>query len=212
MYQPLLAAAIALAAALPATAATFTDEATFLAAAPGATSEDFEGSSFDGTTISFGGGTITCAGGSFCDSFFGLSFGGGLALSGINAPFFGTPDILTFVFAAPINAFGIFIGGAGDVGTQNLTAELSDGTILDVLTDYTNGSGTFVGNTNFFGVTSATPFTSVSFAGEPIGDGVFFDDMSFRTDRSVAPIPLPATALLLAGAVLGLGAIRRRAA
>jgi hypothetical protein len=154
--------------------------------------------------IATGGTSVTCSGGTFCDSFFGLSFGSGLALSGVNAPFFGTPDVPTFSFAAPLTAFGTFIGGAGDVGAQNLTAGRPDGTIFGVLTDCVNGSGTFVGNTSFFGVTSATSFTSVAFAGTLAGDGVFFDDM--RTALA-APIPLPAPARLLAGGLGGLGGL-----
>jgi hypothetical protein len=209
MRSALLASTLSIGLSLPAAAATFTDEAAFLAAVPGTTAENFETATFDGTTIEFAGGTITCSGGTFCTSFFGLSLGGGFALSGANAPFFGTPDKLVFSFTSPITAFGIFIGGAGDVGVQDLIATLSDGTVFDILTDYANGSGTFVGNTNYFGVTNDSAFTSVTFSGSFDGDGVFFDDMRYGGD-TVAPIPVPASALFLLAGLGALAGLRRR--
>jgi hypothetical protein len=192
-----------------ANAAVFTDPALFAAATPGLVTDDFESSTFDGTTITFGAGTITCSGGNFCNTFFGNEFGGvpPLALSGTKAPFFGTPDTLTFSFLAPITAFGIYIGGAGDVGIQTLTASLSNGDAFTVLDNYTNASGDFDGNTNFFGVSGASPFTSISFTGADIDDGVFFDDMSFQPANAV---PIPATPLLVLAGLAALAFVRRR--
>jgi hypothetical protein len=209
MNRFLIATCLATLLGAPAFSATFTDEASFLAAAPGATFDDFESSTFDGTTVTFGGGTTACTGGNYCDSFYGNSFGSpDQSLSGTKAVFFGTPDTLTFYFDTAITAFGIFIGGAGDVGAQTLTAQLSDNSLFNVLTDYVNGGGGFSGNTNYFGVTSDTAFTSISFTGLDIGDGVFFDNLSYKT--AVATVPLPAGGLLLVGALAGLAGMRRR--
>jgi hypothetical protein len=210
MRRSFLGAALVACTAASAQAATTTStgEAAFLAAAPGLDLDDFEDATFDGTSIGFDGGTITCSGGNLCNVFFGLSFGfAGTSLSGDNAPFFATPDTITFSFGAAITAFGIFIGGAGDVGLQTLTATLSTGDMVTVLQDDTAASGTFVGNTNYVGVLSDTPFTSISFTGTDDNDGVFFDDARWGTP---AAIPVPAAGFLLAGALAGLLLARRR--
>lgn len=190
---------------------TFTDEAAFLLAAGGGLStDDFESSTFDGTTIGFSAGSINCTGDNFCDTFFGNMFGGGLALSGVKAPFFGTPDTLTFQFDDPLNAFGIFIGGSGDVGTQTLSFMLSDGSVFTPFPDYTSPSGTFDRNTLFFGFLSDVFITSIAVSGSPISDGVFFDDLYFGADDGV--IPIPASVFLFGAGLAGLVAARRRKA
>lgn len=184
----------------------------FLADAEVGTFDSFETASFDGTTIGFSGGTIGCSDGPWCPLFYGLSFGlPDQAQSGVNAPFFATPSVLTFTFAAPILAFGIFIGGAGDVGIQTLTAVIDGVTTLPVLTDYVGVGDGFPGNTNFWGVISATPFTTVAFRGTDDNDGVFLDDLYYAIAPANPPIvPLPAAGLLLIGALGGLALFRRR--
>ena len=207
MSRTLIAAAVAALLASPALSATFTDEASFLAAAPSAVLDNFESSTFDGIFVSFSAGHTTCAGGNFCGSFYGNQFGSpDQSLSGTKAVFFGTPDTLTFIFDTAISAFGIFIGGAGDIAPQTLTAALSDGTVVNALTNYVGTGGGFPGNTNYFGITSGTAFTSISFTGTAAGDGVFLDNMSYQ----LASVPLPAGIFLLGSGLLGLGALRRR--
>lgn len=202
-------------APLPSLAATstFTDAAAFALAVPGATAQNFEAATFDGTTIAFAGGSVACSGGTFCGSFYGLNNGAGFALSGVNAPFFGTPDTLTFSFSQPLRAFGIYIGGAGNLGSQSLTATLSTGETLPVLTDYSNSSGNFERNTEFFGFVTDTPFSTIAFAGVRNNDGVYFDDASYAF-ASTTVVPVPGAALLMAGGLLSIGAVgmRRRKA
>ena len=198
------------AASAQAATVSYTDEAAFLSAAgAGLSTDDFESSTFDGTTIDFSVGSITCSGGNFCNSFFGNQFGGGLARSGVKAPYFGTPDTLTFVFDTPVNAFGIFIGGMGDVVTNTLSFTLSDGSVFTPFVDYTNNSGTFVNNTLFFGVLTDLLILSVAITGSGFGDGVFFDDLYFRT-AGANEIPIPAAGLLFGAGLAALAGARRR--
>lgn len=198
-------------AAQPAFSATFDDETDFVAAVPDVVANDFENSTFDlQNTIDFGPGTASCSGDDFlCGSYFSneSKFANG-TLSGVKSIFYSPTATLTFIFDSAITAFGIFIGGAGDVGAQTLTASLSNGGIFNALLNYENGSGLFPGNTVFFGVTSDTAFTSVTFSGNVYGDGIFFDDMLTSAPiNSPAPVPLPASAPLLA---LGLATLARR--
>lgn len=207
--------ALALAATLfssgaSAAAVLYTNAADFAAATAGLTFDDFETSTFTGfpAPITFTGGSIACTGVSFCSFFFGNQLGGGLALSGVKAPYFATPDTLTFSFTTPITAFGIFVGGSGDVGTQNLSVTLTDGTTFVPYPNYSNGSETFQNNTLFVGITSDTPFSTVAFTGAPISDGVFFDNLSYGVNA--AQVPLPSTLLLLGAGFAALAAARRR--
>lgn len=241
----LLAACVA----SPSLAATYTSLSDFIAdpLAAGLVTEDFEAASRTGDVIGFSGGTITCAAASpvtYCpptpsnptgNTFFGLSLATdvanpGLAAltsrSGLNAPYFSSPDTIVFSFAAPISAFGIFVGALGDFGNAptTLSGVLSTGETFTAFRDYVSTVPT---NTNdfsaglFFGITSVTPFTTIRFTASGIdGDGISFDDLTYAparagggndggdTDPSV--VPLPASALLLLAGIGGLAAAARR--
>lgn len=222
----------------PALAATYNDPTLFFADpdTAGSVFEDFEGATLDGSTITFGGGTASCVGTAYCPpapstgfTFFGLAApDDDAALSGLNAPYIASPDAILFSFTSPLTAFGIFIGGAGDLtsGTTTLTASLGNGEMFDIVTDYARRQDdtfpTFTGNTLFFGVTSEAAFTTVSITGSLFGDGLSFDNLYFRAaggpgnggggggDPDPEVIPLPASGLLLLGGLAGVAALRRR--
>jgi len=184
----------------------FNTDATFLAAAGGGlTSEGFE-SAVPGTptSITFPGGTFSCTGSTYCPGFFGISTM--FHDTGSQSVYFATPDTATFTFGSPINAFGVAIGGAGDVAPITLTAGLSNGNAAPVLTNYTGPFTVFDTNRQYFGIIDTLPFTSLTFSGSNSGDGIFFDTMSFGTAGTatdgLAPVPEPGTLLLFASSGL----------
>src|SRR5450755_363801 len=135
----------------------YTTDASFLAAAGGGlTFEGFETATLTTPTlVSFPGGTFSCSGTSFCPGFFGISTI--FADTGVQSVFYATPDQSTFTFNSPINAFGIAIGGAGDVAPITLVANLSNGDSVNALTNYNGIFQVFGGNRQYFGVIDTVP-------------------------------------------------------
>jgi hypothetical protein len=202
------ATAAVLAAATGASHATavYTNEADFLAAAGGALPFDsFETVQAEtDTQVDFAGVSFKCAGSAWCPGFFGTS--GLIVKDGAQSVFFASPDSSTFTFTHAINAFGIWIGGAGDVAPVNLTALLDNGDAAAVLTNYSAPGQT---TWQYFGIVSDTAFTSLTFTPDSADDGIFFDALSYRP-AAVAAVPEPASILLLGVAAAGMAAARRR--
>lgn len=202
-----LAATVTLAIASCAAHATtvYTNEADFLAAAGGALPfESFETvQSETDTRVDFAGVSFSCSGSSFCPGFFGTA--GVVVHDGAQAVFFASPDTATFTFTQAINAFGIWIGGAGDVSPVNLTASLDNGASAAILTNYAGTDTSY----EYFGIVTDTPFTSLTFIPDNDGDGIFLDALSYR-EATVNAVPEPASVLLLGIAGAGLLAARRK--
>jgi hypothetical protein len=207
--EQLAAAAVFATASCAAQATTvYTNEAGFLAAAGGSLPfESFEAvQSSTATQVKFTDVSFSCAGSVYCPGFFGVS--GSIVHDGAQAAYFASPDTSTFTFTQAINAFGIWIGGAGDVAPINLNAALDNGVSAAALSNYSHpGTATW----QYFGIITDTPFTSLTFRPDNFGDGIFFDALSYR-QATVTAVPEPASVLLLGIAGAGLLASRRRAA
>lgn len=203
-----LAAAVLCAAASCAAQATtvYTNEAAFLAAAGGSLPfQSFETvqSSTD-TQLNFGDVSFACNGGTWCPGFFGTS--SYISHDAVWSAFFATPDTVSFTFAQPVTAFGVWIGDAGTQGPIYLSTELDNGEAAAVLRDFTGE----LRNWQYFGLIADTAFTSATFWGSNLNDGIYFDALHYRP--AAAAVPEPSTALLLGLAGAGLLAARRKRA
>jgi hypothetical protein len=188
---------------------SYSSEAVFDTATGGGLAfESFETASLTtSTTVGFSGGSFSCTGSAFCPGFFGISTLG--SDTGSQSVFYASPDTATFTFGSAINAFGVHIGGAGDVAPNTLIASLSNGDSATALSSYTGAFDVFGTNNVFFGVISDTAFTSITFTPSNSGDGIFFDSMDYGT---VGAVPEPVTLALFGIGLAGLGFRRKVAA
>lgn len=110
---------------------------------------------------------------------------------------------VTFVFATPIDAFGLYITGlqSGDI-SETLT--FSDGSNQTFAPPSISTGGAFLGFTDF-----GKQITSVTYnAGR---DAIGLDDVRFHTAQSTAvAVPEPATIWLFGAALIGAGVARGR--
>jgi hypothetical protein len=132
---------------------------------------------------------------------------------------------LTITFAAPVTAFSINYGALARAFAATSAPDLFSFTI-PVLGSATEGADGLInqgsmmqGGAGFFGVTSVTPFSSITIdATDSNGFGVnnrFYDNVSYEAAATISPAPEPAAwALLLVGfgALGGSLRTRRRAA
>jgi len=112
----------------------------------------------------------------------------------------------TIDFSKPVSAFGFYATDVADLG-RGLTVLINGGSggVYDLL----SGSAGSNGNLLFFGIASATPISSITFAGASRDDGFGFDDLI--VGQSAAAVPEPATwAMFIGGFGLIGGAMRRR--
>ncbi len=166
--------------------------------------------------LSFGATGITAT-----ESFAGVQRSGiqGLSTSFPNTllalPGTGGGGTNSMQFNSPVHAFGAYFLDIGDL----FTPDTSDTISLALHYPSTSTTGIFqIGsgpfgpnaafdNIAFFGITSSTPFDSVTLLQSNPGDGIPIDDISV----SVAPVPEPSSLVLLAIAATGLGlTVRKR--
>jgi hypothetical protein len=99
------------------------------------------------------------------------------------------------------------IAGLGTIlpGSATLSITNSNGFSTDLFTNY-SGTTTSFDTPLFAGLISTQSFTSVTFVDSQIGDGIFFDNLSY----SNAAIPEPPTWILMLTGLAGLGLLGRR--
>ncbi len=212
-----IAAAFSILGISPASSATiFTDADAFSGATSGVTTETFDADIsgpglFDpNATIVFAGGTTSTASNNrqFNEVMDGAFFGGTRA--GRTDEFDNT---ITFDFGREITAFGGFFTDASPI----LVSGMFDGALTEFLL------GDIRSDDGFIGLTSTTGFSEIIFSTNtggflPFGNPTVslqainfgLDDFSTgEASAGISPIPLPASALLLLGALGGLGATRK---
>lgn len=113
-------------------------------------------------------------------------------------------ETFTFTFASAITAFGALFANVNDFA---LRSSFSGGGTTDWL-PVVNGFGA-----QFFGIVSDTPFTTVTITGASrlFAEGFGVDNVRWAL-APPTPIPLPASGVLLLGALLAAGAMGRRRA
>ena len=112
----------------------------------------------------------------------------------------------TINFSTAVSAFGFYATDVADLGS-GLTVLINGGAggTFDLL----SGTAGTNGNLLFFGVTSAAPISSITFAGAARNDGFGFDDLT--VGQVAAAVPEPATwAMFIGGFGMIGGAMRRR--
>lgn len=168
---------------------------------PGQVSITFD----NGTTSTLSGGTLSFP--EFDNVVTGGVFQGTVVEFGLGA------KLLTLDFGAPVIGFGAdFISGGNPdllAGGDNSGVELSvdDGVTFFDLTDVLGASEGFLGVVDLM-----APFQTVQFRNNTVDltTGVFGIDNLILASTDTAAVPVPASALLLAAALGGLGVLRRR--
>lgn len=118
-------------------------------------------------------------------------------------------DTLTIKFKTAVIAFGGMFAGVNNGLTGRLRSEFLVGGVLSEWLGRANNSDAGL-TARFFGIVSSTPFTEVTFRGLPRSEGFGMDDL--RWASAPTPVPLPASGLLLMGAMLAAGLFGRRRA
>lgn len=123
----------------------------------------------------------------------------------------GRRHTLTITFKSAVIAFGGLFAGVNDGGIRSRL--LIDGVLFDEWLGRTRQTNVG-GLTRFFGIVSSTPFTQITFRGrvaaDGFGEGFGIDNVQWAA--APTPVPVPASGLLLMGAMLVAGVFGRRRA
>lgn len=204
-FRPLLFAGLFAGFATSAQSAafsTFSDRSTFEAALSGFTTETFNSytsdTSFNGVSVDVGDFVLNATATGTRNIIDALPVeGNGTAIDGTTfLSYFLDGTQATIVFDTAITAVGFDIFAFGNVGNVSSIA------ILDGLFDQNDISGA----QQFWGVTSDTAFTTITFQSE-INDGFSVDNITYG---DVNEIPVPAGLPLMIGALAAFGWMRRR--
>lgn len=183
----LIALLVGLAVSTQAATGIYHDRASFLAANPIVTTQDFADPFPTDVSIDFGDFTATTHPTTLLEK-----LGGRLHKQGAGA----APHFVTFEFDEPVFALGIDIFDFGNPSSGEMRATTDTGSIDYQIATYTNGNPEI---SLFWGVIDDAGFTSITISNTTIGDSIQFDDLQYRT------VPEPSAALLLiAGAVTAL--------
>ena len=166
---------------------------------------------FEGLTAGSVVGTIGIAAFSGNNNIIVYDFGGTFANSGVNtiaeqdANFNGD---LFVDFAVAVTNFSFFSSGDDATGVQaqiNVFVNGAFAALIDLI-----GDGNAFG-TDIHDLSSFANITRIEIFNVTDPAGLVYDDFKFDYGNP-APVPLPASALLLTGALAGLGAMKRRKA
>jgi hypothetical protein len=157
--------------------------------------------------LSFGATGITAT-----EAFAGVQASGGIGLA-ISNPntLLGVPALApdSMQLSAPVTAFGSYFLNAGDdpniPDTLSLKLDNSVTHTSQTLTIGTFGPGASNFNGAYFGVTTSTPFDTVTLLQTNPGDGVLLDNIT--VGRAT---PEPGSLMMLLGGAAGLGLLIRR--
>jgi hypothetical protein len=157
--------------------------------------------------LSFGATGITAM-----EQFAGVQASGsiGLAITNFNT-LLGVPALApdSMQLSAPVTAFGSYFLNAGDdpniPDTLSLKLDNSVTHASQTFTIGTFGPGASNFNGAYFGVTTSTPFDTVTLLQTNPGDGVLLDNITVGTAA-----PEPGSLLMLIGGAAGLGLLIRR--
>ena len=117
-------------------------------------------------------------------------------------------DGFTVSFSESISAFGFYGTDIGDYSGQ-LLMKMTNGSTVDVAVPHTANSPN--GALLFWGfIDTENSYSSIEFSNTSGTDSFGFDDMTIGVREQIAPVPEPATMLLLGFGLIGIAGLRKK--